>query len=823
MRLPPLDLQARATIDASIAHARRAGVAWSPLNMLAIMAEAELGRPDGPLASCGVDVRRFQKTITLGAATPCEGGPDEFVVRCAEEAKLTRTPEAGVTHLVLAALGYPDVAAVLEREGVTHTALHHRLAVPEPGPRRFPRTAIPNLIAFGDDLIDQAAAGRFDPVIGRHDEMGRVMQVLTRRLKNNPVLIGPAGVGKTAIVEGLAQRIAAGRVPEAMRRRRIVALDMPGLVAGARARGAFEERLQGILQEVERVQGDIILFVDEVHLIVGAGASEGGFDIAAMIKPSLARGALRLIGATTPEEYRRYIERDAALERRFSPVWVAEPSPAESRAIVRGVRDRYQEYHGVQIGDDAVAAAVRLSARYLPARRLPDKAIDLIDEAAAKAVLLRGVAPDLPDPTTAATGANGRLSPLHGADRRRMLEWLDRLDGVPTVGEADIAALVAAMTGIPVSRVMEDEATRLLKLEERLHQRIVGQDAAVRLLAGAVRRSRTGLGDPRRPIGSFLFLGPSGVGKTELARALAEALFNDPDALLRLDMSEYMERHNVARLFGAPPGYVGYDDGGSLTELVRRRPFRVVLFDEIEKAHPDVFHVLLQILDAGRLTDGHGQVVDFRNTVIIMTSNLGTGDHQGEQPLASISLAPSDRTGLSEAVAAALQRTFRPEFRNRIDEILVFEPLSERQLHQIINLQLADLRSALRLRGLSIDLTPAARRVIVREGFSPSFGARPLRRALQRFVIDPIAGLLLSESAPSGSRIRVGSRGRALSLKVILPALAQQAEREYPADATAAAQSPLPDAARAPASRKTQEAVAAGSREPAEGPASYLI
>ncbi|MBI2724184.1 MAG: ATP-dependent Clp protease ATP-binding subunit, partial [Chloroflexi bacterium] len=716
----------------------------------------------------------------------------------AEEAVLARASEAGIVHLLLAVRESDVVAAVMDEFGITAASLYSRAnMLRRPGRRLLP-SSTPNLAAFGTDLTEQAERGDLDPVVGREAEMDRLMQVLTRRMKNNPILIGYAGVGKTAIVEGLAQRIAAGRVPEPMRDRRIVSLDIAGLVAGARVRGQFEERLQGIMQEMERTRGDIILFVDEVHLIVGAGASEGGFDFASMIKPALARGAFRLIGATTPDEYRRFIERDAALERRLSPVWVGEPSQAESLAILRGIRPRYEQHHGVTIGDDALTAAVRLSSRYLPARRLPDKAIDLIDEAAARAVLERGTMPeDLAllesQPVENDTGRmNGAGERTRTRERRqRMLEWLTRTAASPRVSEAEVASLVAAMTGIPVARVQEAEAARLLHLEERLHRRVVGQEQAVHTLAEAIRRARAGLSDPRRPIGSFIFLGPSGVGKTELARALAEALFDDPDALLRLDMSEYMERHNVARLFGAPPGYVGYDDAGTLTELVRRRPYRVILFDEIEKAHPDVFQVLLQILDAGRMTDGHGHVVDFRNAVVILTSNLGTGDEGDAEHLTRSADGSYDRAWLEDEVARALQRALRPEFRNRIDEILVFEPLREGQLFDIIDLQLADVRAALAPRGVSLEVTPSARKAVVREGFSPVFGARPLRRTLQRRVIDPIANRLLRDDVQPGDRIIAGYRNGRLVIRVEQPRDAAPSRRRAEAAQHAPAIEPV--------------------------------
>jgi ATP-dependent Clp protease ATP-binding subunit ClpC len=777
--LPPWSEDALAALEHSQALARERGTGTAaPLDLLAAVAARAAATPHGVLAPLAADLESLTRRLADGAVGGLPGPDRErFEQMAAEEALLLRAPAVAPEHLLLALLETP-AAGLLRESGISRAAVQALIARASPRQRRWERpfAAYPNVAPFGRDLTELARAGELDPVIGREAETARVLQILNRRVKNNPVLIGPAGVGKSAIVEGLAQRIVAGRVPEAMRYRRVVALDLAALVAGTRARGQFEERLQAILQEVERAEGDLLLFVDEVHMMVGAGASDGGFDFAGVVKPALARGSLRLIGATTPEEYRRYIERDAALERRLSPVWVAEPSQSEALAILEGVRPRYEEHHGVTIDDDALTAAVRLSARYLTGRRLPDKAIDLIDEAASRAVLDQGTMPaalaeldeQLHDADNSA-GGNGvprGLGPRH-AHRRAMLAWLRETTEPARVGEAEIAALVAAMTGIPVARVLASEAERLLRLEEQLHRRVAGQDTPVRVLADAIRRARSGLANPRRPIGSFIFLGPSGVGKTELARALAWALFDDEDALIRLDMSEYMERHNVSRLFGAPPGYVGYDDAGSLTEMVRRRPYRVILFDEIEKAHPDVWGVLLQILDAGRMTDGHGRVVDFRNTVIIMTSNLGTGDERDAEHLWRSDGGGFDRDWLEEQVRLALQNTFRPEFRNRIDETVVFEPLSERQLFQILDLQLADVRAALSLRGLTLRLTTAARRALVREGFNPVFGARHLQRAVHREVITPIAAALLRGGARAGGTVEVAHRRDRYRVRVL--------------------------------------------------------
>lgn len=829
--------QAEAVIDASRALAsRHESAGWTPLDALAAIVDREVGPTNGLISGLHPDLPGLRRRTAQAAGeltaldtaiTPTGAQPspalDRFMAAAEEEAILARAPQIEVEHLLLTIAETPGTAAeILQEFGVTRASV---LPSVDESQRRLTRwrlafSAYRNLSAFGRDLTEQARRGELDPVIGREVEIARIMQVLNRRMKNNPILVGYAGVGKTAIAEGLAQHIVAGRVPEQMRFKRIVALDMAALVAGARVRGQFEERLQGILQEIDSAEGDIVLFVDEVHTIVGAGASDGGLDFASMIKPALARGNLRLIGATTPDEYRRYIERDAALERRLSPVWIAEPTLDECVSILRGLRSRYEQHHRVTIADDAIDAAVRLSARYLTGRRLPDKAIDLIDETASRTALSRGTMPaDLAalDARIASNGA-GDDPALVREHRQQMIDWL-RLDNQPAVvSEAEVASLVASMTGIPVARVLEQEVSRLLHLEERLHRRVVGQHEAITLLADAIRRARSGMGDPLRPIGSFLFLGPSGVGKTELARSLAEALFDSPEALLRLDMSEYMERHNVARLIGAPPGYVGYDDAGALTELVRQRPYRVILFDEIEKAHPDVFNILLQILDAGRMADGHGRVVDFRNTVIIMTSNLGTGDERDADHLLRGADGRYDRAWLDEQVAQALQSTFRPEFRNRIDEIVVFEPLSEQHVFEIVDLQLMSVQAALALRGLRLELSPAARKELAREGFNVAFGARPLRRTLQRRVITPLVSRLLQGDLVPGDTLVVGfNHGRYVQRlqRASLPATAA------PADAQPAAAAPAQAIKRR--ERSEQQPAAAQQDRPKADIAAFLI
>ncbi len=629
---------------------------------------------------------------------------------------------------------------------------------------------------YSRDLTKLAREGKLDPVIGRDNEILRLIQILSRRTKNNPVLIGEAGVGKTAIVEGLAQKIVAGDVPEILAGKRVLALDLGAMIAGSRFRGDFEERLKAVIEEVQRARGEIILMIDELHTVVGAGAAQGAMDASNMLKPALARGELQCIGATTLDEYHKYIEKDAALERRFAPVYVDEPSVEETIQILRGLRDRYEAHHRVRFSDEALVAAARLADRYITDRRLPDKAIDLIDEAAAKLrVALYSLPPELKalkneierlraEEEQAGLERDYERAASKKVERLRLEEQFhqlkeqwehqQQLDDVVDVN--DIAEVVHQWTGIPVAQMLETEAEKLMHMEERLHERIVGQDEAIHAIADAIRRARAGLKDPRRPIGSFIFIGPSGVGKTELAKALAWFLFDDEDALVRIDMSEYREQHTVSRLFGAPPGYVGYEEGGQLTEAVRRRPYRVLLFDEIEKAHPEVWNALLQILDDGRMTDGQGNVVDFRNTVIIMTSNLGTefvrkGGTLGFLPRTE----DSDEREVHEKIERALKNTFRPEFLNRIDEIIIFSPLSLADMERIVDLQIKEVQQRLEEHNVQLTLSNAARSWLARIGYDPALGARPLRRAIQKYLESPLSIKLLSGELAPNSVIQV--------------------------------------------------------------------
>jgi ATP-dependent Clp protease ATP-binding subunit ClpC len=635
----------------------------------------------------------------------------------------------------------------------------------------------PNLNQFGRDLSELAKATKLDPVIGREKEIERVIQVLSRRTKNNPVLIGEPGVGKTAIAEGLAQKIVKGDVPEILLNKRVVTLDMASMVAGSKYRGEFEERMKKVMEEI-RVAGDVILFIDEMHTLIGAGAAEGAIDAANILKPALARGELQCIGATTIDEYRKHVEKDAALERRFQPIVVGEPSKEEAKLILEGLRDRYEAHHRVKITDAAITAAITLSDRYITDRFLPDKAIDLIDEAASRVRLQTTITPPnlkqleeelerIQQEKEAAIKNEEFEKAAQIRDHEQQVqqkldtlrnEWQNRRGlSEATVTEEEIAYVVSGWTGVPVTKLREEETERLLKLEQVLHERVVGQKEAVEAVSQAVRRARAGLKDPKRPIGSFIFLGPTGVGKTELARALAEALFGDENAMIRIDMSEYMERHTVSRLVGSPPGYVGFDEGGQLTEKVRRKPYSVVLFDEIEKAHPEVFNILLQVLEDGRLTDSHGRTVDFRNTVVIMTSNVGANLIERSGPIGF--QIPRDQENdhyqkMKGNVLDELKRTFRPEFLNRIDEVIVFHALNQEEITAIIDLMAKPLLQQLQERGITLVLSAAARELLAKEGFDPAFGARPLRRAVQRLIENPLSEELLKGNLKAGTTIQ---------------------------------------------------------------------
>jgi ATP-dependent Clp protease ATP-binding subunit ClpB len=809
-----LTLKSQEAVAAAQELARRNGnPELYPEHLLVALLDQELPRqlvPDAESLRAEAEAALRAKPSTQGASQQPQVGAafSRVLDEAFEEARRTEDDYVSTEHLLLAL----DV--------VPRDQLEAKIKTIRGGQRvtsQDPEGTYQALEKFGRDLTELAEQGKLDPVIGRDEEIRRVIQVLSRRTKNNPVLIGDPGVGKTAIAEGLAQRIVAGDVPEGLKGKRVWALDIGALLAGSKYRGEFEERLKAVLTEIKNAEGQLILFIDELHTIVGAGAAEGAVDAANMLKPMLARGELRAIGATTLDEYRKHIEKDAALERRFQPIFVGEPSVADTIAILRGLKERYEAHHGVRIRDAALVAAAVLSDRYISDRQLPDKAIDLVDEAASRLrmeidsspleldeaerrrrqleIELAAMAkeqPDVREPVERALAEAREQESALAARWAKEKETLERIKDVMTridelkgeaeraerggelqrvaeirygelpelerelaerdgavpegepmvkeeVDEDDIAQVVARWTGIPVSRLLEGETEKLIHMEERLHERVVGQDEAVEAVANALRRARTGLQDPNRPIGSFIFLGPTGVGKTELARALAEFMFDDERAIVRLDMSEYQERHTVARLVGAPPGYVGYEEGGQLTEAVRRRPYSVVLLDEIEKAHHEVFDVLLQILDDGRLTDGQGRTVDFRNTVIIMTSNIRS--------------------------AGALSEHFRPEFLNRIDEVVEFEPLTREQLGEIVELQLARLRERLAERGLRLELTDAAKEIVAEAGWDPTYGARPLKRALQRLVENPLALRLLEGEFAEGDTVRVDARDGELAFE----------------------------------------------------------
>jgi len=851
MRLDKLTIKAQEALSEAVSQATTRGHgAVEPAHVLAGL----LAQPEGVavpvLQKLGVSVDALRGSLDAvleraprvsGAGQPRPSPALERVLQGAgREAEALKDEYIASEHLLLAIAGEKSDPAgdVLRQAGAPHDALLKALGTVRGSTRVTDPDAesrYQSLEKYGRDLTEVARSGKLDPVVGRDEEIRRVVQVLSRRTKNNPVLIGEPGVGKTAIVEGLAQRVVAGDVPETLKDRRVVALDIGGMIAGSKYRGEFEDRLKAVLREVSEAQGQVILFIDELHTIVGAGAAEGAADAANMLKPALARGELRCIGATTLDEYRKHVEKDAALERRFQPVFVGEPTVEDTVSILRGLKERYEVHHGVRIQDAALVAAATLSNRYISDRFLPDKAIDLVDEAASRVRVqidsmpeeldqlerkrvqleierealkkesdpgsrerLGRVEQELADLNDRGDALKARWQNEKGAisglrdlkERREELQAelertqrqgdleraaeirygalvqvekdiearqqaLDTLQGegsllTEEVTAEEIAEIVSKWTGIPVTKMLEGETEKLLHMEENLRARVVGQDEALQAVSSAVRRARAGLQDPNRPVGSFIFLGPTGVGKTETARALAEFLFDDEHAMVRIDMSEFMEKHSVARLIGAPPGYVGYDEGGYLTEAVRRRPYSVLLFDEIEKAHPDVFNVLLQVLDDGRLTDGQGRTVDFRNVVLIMTSNVGS------QYI--VELGETDRAEMEVRVMDALRSAFKPEFLNRIDDTIIFRQLGREHIERIVDIQLVRLRKLLADRRLALELTSEAKKLLAERGYDPHYGARPLKRVIQRMVQDPLALRILEGDFPEGSKVVADAR-----------------------------------------------------------------
>jgi ATP-dependent Clp protease ATP-binding subunit ClpC len=768
---------------------------WDAEHLLSGLLQIENSLSAKILEELGVDVSDLLKEIEAKLEeSPKVGGSSQqpqiyptprvqkAIEVAKEEADRLKDELIGADHLLvaLAKESSGDIAEIFSGHDITEERVYQALLEVRGSARvTDPRaeSKYKALSKYSVDLTDLARDGRLDPVVGRDLEIRRVMQTLTRRTKNNPVLIGDAGVGKTAVAEGLAQRIVAGDVPQSLQGRRVIALEMGSLVAGAKFRGEFEERLKAVMDEIRQASGEIVLFIDEIHTVVGAGAGDGALDASNMMKPALARGELQTIGATTPNEYRRYIEADPALERRFSPVWVEEPDTATAIEMLETLRPRYEQHHGFTIEQSALEAAVLLSSRYVSDRLLPDKAVDLIDEAAAKNRIENELMPsnlndmqvemhrlDEEEESASVRGdyekaANTKTEKLRVSEEYELAkrDW-DKTHVISEfVTDQDIASLIAERTGIPVTRLVEGEGHRLLKLEERLHTRVIGQDRAVEVLSDAVRRARAGLKDPKRPIGSFIFLGPTGVGKTELARALAEFMFDDEDNMIRVDMSEYQSPADVTKLIGAPPAYIGYNDGGHLTDAVRRRPFSVVLFDEIEKAHPDVFNTLLQVLDDGRLTDSHGRTVDFRNTIIIMTSNLGSeGVSQQAFGFNKQSRDESESALARTNVEDALKQKFKPEFLNRLDEFIVFDSLTQDDIVVIVDKFMAEVSDRIEDLKVSISLTSTARDWLAKTGFDRMYGARPLKRAIQRYVESPLSKRLLTGEFPEGSHIEVG-------------------------------------------------------------------